>query len=315
MLIGVLESFLGECRKNNEETGQVSFDCPACSADKGMSEGDGKGNLEINYNIGVFKCWSCKDTNNMYGPVMKLLKKYGSPKIIRKYLLIKPESEVKTKKKKSELGLELPESYKKLSECTDRDFKYGMALNYLRQRGITDEIIKEYEIGYTTKGKFFNRIIIPSYDADGVLNYFIARWFAKDYTKLKYLNPDAEKQEIVFNEGKVNWDATIYLVEGATDHIVTPNSIPLLGKFLPAKLLDLLYEKASVNIVIVLDDDAYEDAKNLYRQLNFGKLRGRIRICKPPSGYDPSKIFENLGNKGIILLLKGAITLSDSELY
>jgi len=315
LLIDVLESFLGECRKNNEDTGQVAFDCPACSADKGMSEGDGKGNLEINYNIGKFKCWSCKDTNNMYGPVLKLLKKYGGPKITRKYLLIKPDTETLTKNKKSDLELTLPEGYKKLSECTDKDFKAGMAISYLRRRGITDEIIKEFEIGYTNRGKYFNRVIIPSYDSDGNLNYFISRWFAREYTKVKYLNPDVEKQEIVFNEGKVNWDATIYLVEGATDHIVTPNSIPLLGKFLPLKLLDLLYEKASVNIVVLLDDDAYNDAKNIYRQLNFGKLRGRIRICKPPSGYDPSKVYEKLGNKGIVLLLKGSTTLSESELY
>jgi hypothetical protein len=50
----------------------------------------------------------------------------------------------------------------------------------------------------------------------------------KEYNKLKYINPKAEKQEIIFNIGKLNLDATIYLVEGVTDHIVTPNSIPLL---------------------------------------------------------------------------------------
>jgi hypothetical protein len=50
----------------------------------------------------------------------------------------------------------------------------------------------------------------------------------KRNNKLKYINPKAEKQEIIFNIGKLNLDATIYLVEGVTDHIVTPNSIPLL---------------------------------------------------------------------------------------
>jgi DNA primase len=74
----------------------------------------------------------------------------------------------------------------------------------------------------------YNRIIIPSYDLNGDLNYFIARWYPKEYNKLKYINPKAEKQEIIFNIGKLNLDATIYLVEGVTDHIVTPNSIPLL---------------------------------------------------------------------------------------
>lgn len=316
LLVDILENFLGEPRKHNENSGQVAFDCPACSAEKGMPEGDGKGNLEINYNRGMFKCWSCQDTNNMHGPVMKLLKKYATAKNIRDYLLVKPDAESIMAKEHTNVEITLPEGYKKLSECTNKDYKYGIALNYVKEeRGITDEIIKDFQIGYTHSGKYYNRIIIPSYDSDGKLNYFIARWFSKEYTKLKYLNPDAEKQEIIFNEGKINWDATIYIVEGATDHIVTPNSIPLLGKFISQQLLELLHDKAMGYIVIVLDDDAYEDAKNLYKQLNFGNLRGRIKICRPPDGYDPSKIYKKLGPKGIVKLLMSAKHLTDAELY
>lgn len=315
LLVDILENFLGEPRKHNEDTGQVAFDCPACSAEKGLLDGDGKGNLEINYNRGMFRCWSCYDTNNMHGPVIKLLKQYSTPRILRDYLLIKPDADSIMAKDHIDIDLTLPEGYKKLSECTNKDYKSLQARNYLYERGITDEIIREFEIGYTYRGDFFNRIIIPSYDINGKLNYFIARWFSPIPTKIKYLNPSAEKQEIIFNEYKINWDATIYLVEGATDHIVTPNSIPLLGKYIPLQLLDLLHDKALGNIVIVLDDDAYEDAKNLYKELNFGNLRGRIKIVRPPEGYDPSKIFEKLGGKGIVKLLMTARVLTDQELY
>ncbi len=314
LVVDILKSFLGETRKHNEETGQIAFDCPACSGDKGMFEGDGKGNLEINYNRGMFKCWACQETNNMHGPVIKLLKKYATPKNIRDYLLVKPDADIVTNYEKKKIVLTLPEGYKKLSECTEKDYKSQQALAYLRERGITDEIIKEFEIGYTYRGKFFNRIIIPSYNADGELNYFIARWFPKEYTKLKYLNPEVEKQEIIFNENKINWDSTIYIVEGVTDHIVTPNSVPLLGKYISQQLLELLHDKAQSYIVILLDDDAYEDAKRLYRELNFGDLRDRIRLIKPPEGYDPSKIFEKLGHKGMIKLLMSSRQLSHDEL-
>ena len=315
LVIDILKSFLGEPRKHNEDTGQVAFDCPACSDEKGMVDGDGKGNLEINYNRGMFKCWSCGETHHMHGPVIKLLKKYATPKNIRDYLLVKPDTDLITNRDKPKIILTLPEGYKKLSECTEKDYKSQQALAYLRERGITDEIIEEYEIGYTYRGKFFNRVIIPSYDSEGELNYFIARWFPREYTKLKYLNPEVEKQEIIFNEGKINWDSTIYIVEGATDHIVTPNSVPLLGKFLSPQLLELLHDKAQGFIVIVLDDDAYDDAKRLYRELNFGNLRDRIRLVKPPEGYDPSKIFEQLGHRGIVKLLMGAYKLEESEIY
>ena len=307
----IFESFLGETRKHNEQTGQISFDCPACSADKGMPEGDGKGNLELNYYRDVFKCWVCKDTNDMHGSISTLIRKFGTPKNLKDYKLFKPEAQDNTYRKP--VTVSLPDSFKALKDCTPKDFKYNTAMHYLKSRGITDDIIEKFNIGYTTRGHFFNRIVIPSYDADGQLNYFVARWYDKHYTKLKYLNPDVEKQTIVFNENKINWDATIYLVEGATDHIVVPNSIPLLGKYISELLLDLIYEKANANIVILLDGDAFKDAVYLYHRLNFGKLSGRIRICHPPEEYDPSKIHEKWGKRGIVQLLKRTKTLEEWE--
>jgi DNA primase len=313
LIINVLEEFLGEHRKHNEDTGQCSFDCPACSYEKDMPNGDGKGNLEINYNRGVFKCWSCQDTNNMSGPIKKLLNLYGTPRITRDYLLLKPDTynydNIKVKKVVS-----LPDGYKKLSDCTEKDYKSSQAIRYLNKRGITKEIIKDFEIGYTIKGDYFNRIIIPSFDIDGDLNYFVARWFDKNYTKIKYLNPEAEKQEIIFNEFKINVFSTIYIVEGVTDHIVTPNSIPLLGKVVSPILLDFLHENSMAYVVVFLDGDAWEDAKRIYSELNFGNLTGRVKIIKTPEDYDPSKINENFGSRGIIQTLKTARFLSDKEL-
>jgi len=302
-LTSIFESFLGEPRKHNEETGQIAFDCPACSAEKGLYQGDGKGNLEINYNKGVYKCWVCNETNNMYGHLDNLVKKYANKTQIREYDLFKPEFSNNTQHNHEKIVIRLPEGYKKLSECTSNDYKADLAKKYLYDRGIGDDIIKEYNIGYTIVGDYKNRIIIPSYDADDNLNFFIARWFLKKKTKVKYLNPHVEKSEIIFNENKVNWDATIYLVEGTTDHIVIPNSIPLLGKFISSKLLNTLHEKAKAFIVVLLDSDAYEDAERLYWNLNSGDLRGRIKICVPPEGHDPSSVYQYLGAKGIVKLL------------
>jgi len=312
-IVNVLESFLGDNRKLNEETGQIQFDCPACSHEKGMVEGDGKGNLEINYHRNVFKCWVCGDTNNMKGSIMKLLKKYATPKNIRDYLLVKPDADSFVGVYRERPILKLPIGYKRLTDCTKEDFKSDIALSYLKKRGITDEIIDEFDIGYTYKGDFFNRIIIPSYDSDGVLNYFIARWFDKQKTNLKYLNPDAEKQENIFNEGLLNLDATIYIVEGVMEHIIIPNSIPLLGKVLSVNLLSFLHDKSNGLIVICLDGDAYLDAKLLYWKLNFGNLRHRIRIIETPKEYDPSLIYEKEGSKGIINLLRTSKKLNEGD--
>jgi DNA primase len=297
-IIDIFESFLGPHRRHDEYKGQVSFDCPACSAENGLIDGDGKGNLEINYFKNVFKCWVCADQNDMKGNVVKLIKTYGNKNILNQYFLIKPE--IVQSEREFETYVELPESYKKFTKAKEGDYKYSEALHYIRERGITDEIIDKFNIGFTSHGPMHSRIVIPSYDETNRLNYFIARWFSKKYNKLKYINPDVPKQEIIFNEYLINWDATIYLVEGVFDHIVVPNSIPLLGKNISELLFYKLQTKAKANIVVLLDNDAFNDAVKLYHKLNFGVLNDRIRICKLPDGFDPSKVFEKFGNKGII---------------
>ncbi len=58
-IVEILEDILGDYYLHNDAKGQISFDCPVCSHEiKGLDEGDGKGNLEVNYKLGVYKCWS-----------------------------------------------------------------------------------------------------------------------------------------------------------------------------------------------------------------------------------------------------------------
>lgn len=315
MLVKIFENFLGEHKKHNEDKCQVSFDCPACAADKMLDGGDGKGKLEINYRKGVFKCWVCSYKNNMHGPIEKLIKKYGNKINLRDYELVKPENvnHIDLYEDK-EVHVSLPKEFISLSKCSIYEPKYQYAIKYLRDRGITDDIIEEFNIGYAHEGLYKDRIMIPSYDEFGDVNFFVARSFSK-WTKPKYLNPTAEKQYIIFNHNKINFDATIYLVEGAFDHIVTPNSIPLLGKILTQKLKQLLLENAKADVVVLLDDDAYHDAIAIYKELDFGELYGRIKICKPPQGHDSSSIFERLGIKGIVKLLKASKRLEAQEMF
>lgn len=311
LVVDILQTAFGSPKKHNKDRGQISFDCPACGDDKGMPEGDGKGNLEVNYNKGIYHCWACGDHNNMRGVIPKLLKRYGTPKQLKDYLILKPEF-VQQESGNETIVVGLPEGFIPLSN-KGNDQGYQMAMSYLKKRNIGEDIIKYHNIGYATRGQYKNRVIIPSYDDAGHINYYVGRSYDK-YTKPKYLNPLAEKENVIFNEQKINWDSTIYLVEGPFDHIVIPNSIPLLGKILFDKLLDMIYRKAKGYVVIVLDDDAKVDAMKLYVKLNFGDLFGRIKICTPPKKYDPAKIYERLGNGGIVKLLKNSTTIPESRL-
>ena len=63
VLVELLSDVLGNPKQHYESKGQISFDCPVCAEEKGLENGDGKGNLEINY----------IDTYTSVGLVVKLM--------------------------------------------------------------------------------------------------------------------------------------------------------------------------------------------------------------------------------------------------
>jgi DNA primase len=277
----ILEDIFGDYKNHNDYRCQVSFDCPVCSHEiKGLEHGDGKGNLEVNYKYNVYKCWVCAETYGTHGSIYKLIKKFGNKKHLKKYELLRPE-QTEDGSNRVYKPVKLPEDFipfKDASMGLKMTPYYKQAHNYIKKRNITDLMLQIYNIGFCYKGIYENRIIIPSYDEDNRINYFIARSYSNN-TRMKYKNPEAQKEIIIFNEKLINWDETIYIVEGAFDSIFIPNAIPMLGKFMSDHLFKKLYDNAK-KIVIVLDPDAYDDAERLYHRINCGKLMGKVWIVK-----------------------------------
>jgi len=306
-LILLLEELLGEPRKHYHSKGQISFDCPNCSAMKGV-EYDGKGNLEINYGLGLYNCWSCAETDDTKGRLYFLFKKYATRELLNKFIngrfAFESDSPLTTLDEVVKKNtLKLPEEYIELSGRQKfPDLK--PAFNYLYTRGISDDIINKFKIGFCLFGKYQNRVVIPSYCKDKQLNYFITRSISKYTKKFKYLNPDEDKTKIIFNEYLIDWNKPIFLVEGAFDHIVVPNSIPLLGKKLYDLLFNLLYFNANNYIIIALDPDAYEDAVKIFYKLNAGRLRKKILLNVMPNDFDISKFNEVFGTEKLKQQLK-----------
>lgn len=286
VIIEILQEIFGDFKSHNDDSGQISFDCPVCSFDiKELDHGDGKGNLEINYKLDVFKCWACSESHETHGSVYKLVKKYGNEKHLKNYLLYKPESEYTNNKVYNKI--ELPEDYINLSEVS-QFFKYTNhykeAINYLYKRNINDKMIRKFNIGFCFQGDYKNRIIIPSYNSKCELNYFVARSYSK-YAKLKYKNPEVQKEILIFNEYFIDWSKPVYIVEGVFDSIFVENSIAMLGKHLSSYLHEQLYAKAK-EIIIILDGDAWNDAQKLYHKLNCGRLMNRVSIVRLPLDKD-----------------------------
>ena len=282
VLVELLRDVLGHEKQHYESKGQISFDCPVCAAEKGLENGDGKGNLEINYSKHVYKCWSCGETLGTQGPLGRLFDKYATKSQKKVYNLIKPE-ELK-QQEANRPKLRLPEGYTTFEDSNPRFIPHIEAYKYLQSRGINDELIKKYKIGYTVTGDFAYRIIVPSFNKEGVLNYFVARsWVPK---KMKYKNPAVPKDEIIFNEGLIDWNKDVYLVEGAFDGFFLDNSIVMLGKKMSKLLFETLYFNAKGNVIICPDGDAWKDGLKLYHELNGGVLYNKIKIIKLPVDKD-----------------------------
>ena len=284
LIIEILEDILGDSYKHHPSRGQISFDCPVCSYDiKGLDCGDGKGNLEVNYQLGVYKCWACSETNYTKGRLGKLIKKWGNKTHLRNFNLFTPE-DFHYREKKYNDNLKLPQGYVKLTDVSKHDLNAKQVWNYLIKRNINETLVEKYKIGYTTEGEYKFRIVVPSYNIKNELQFFVARSYVND--KMKYKNPQQEKSTIIFNEQHIDWTKDIYLVEGVFDMFFVDNSIPLLGKVVSDSLWERLYKESKSNIIICLDGDAWDDAVKLYEKLNGGRLRGKVKVVKLPKNKD-----------------------------
>ena len=239
------------------KNGEHAFHCPFCNHHKKK--------LQVNLETQKWHCWVCNAGGHKIGI---LLRKINAPKqiisevlkILGDYKGIKHEKEEKT-----EYNVSLPQCYKPLWRKSD-DLLYKNAIHYLRQRGIGSVDILRYSMGYCTSNGYSNRIIIPSYDRDGKLNYFIARDMFPN-SKFKYKNPPMSKDMIGF-EMYINWKEPIVLCEGVFDAIaIRNNAIPLLGKFPSRTLLSELAYQQPKRIYVALDTDAKKDALKLVKFL------------------------------------------------
>lgn len=248
-VITVLDSVLGtgSSLKGNEQ----AHHCPFCHHYKKK--------LQVNLDTQYWHCWVCDSKGRSIESLLRKLHvdKTQLSKIVNIYGEYKPST--------SELGDEvvnliLPKEFKPLHiKPKSINPAYNNAIYYLKQRSIKIDDILKYNIGYCEDGLYAGRIIVPSYNEDGNLNYFIARSYYED-EPYKYKNPPVSRDVIVF-DNQINWNEPIVLVEGVFDSFsVKRNVIPILGKFIPRTLKKKIFEKGVKEITIILDSDAIADS-------------------------------------------------------
>jgi|TARA_R110000796_G_scaffold65871_5_gene151931 DNA primase len=278
LLINLVNSVVGAGKRTAR--GNQAHSCPYCKHHKPK--------LEINFSenkkgFNPWHCWVCNKKGTRITSLFKQCK--ASPeKFEELFKLIGNEREFKTTVSKT--TLKLPEEYKKFKDITSSNIEGRQALSYLKNRGITQDDIDKYNIGYCSSGRYAKMVIIPSYDGVGEMNYFTARSFEKDaYTK--YRNPETSRDIIPF-EMFINWDLPLVICEGPFDAIaIKRNAIPLLGKNIQSNLMKKIVTSTVRKIYIALDQDARKQALYFAEKfINEGKEVYLVEL----EGKDPSEM-------------------------
>jgi DNA primase len=300
-LVAIVNSVLGTGKASSK--GNYTYVCPFHT-----SNTPGKRKLEINFTENEkgenpWHCWSC----NVRGKKLtQLFKALNAPQ--EKIIELKPFLKNFTAEVRSLPGqnekLTLPKEFISLINPPSSIMAKHASV-YIKKRGVTQEDIIKYNLGYCEEGKYANHIIIPSYDETGVLNYFTARSFEKDNKSKK--NPTVSRDIIPFGFF-VNWDLPLVLCEGPFDAIaIKRNAIPLLGKQIQPNLMKKIVMSSVSKIYIALDKDAQKQALDFCERLmNEGKEIYLIDM----EDKDPSEMgFQNFTN-----LIQNTHPLTFSEL-
>ena len=236
-----------------------SVRCPTCKDSRRE-----KRKLVVRLDDARYHCWVCgiKGTN-----VKRLVSKYR-PDLVDKIENVRFKKDEKQIEVKSP-PLALPEGYKLLGASKLMDPDARATMKYLQNRGLSRSDILRWRVLVCPTGKFRRKAVIPSFDAKGSLNYYVARTI-DNHSKVKYHNSRVSKEEVIFNEIDLMWDQEMILVEGVFDAIKCPeNTVPILGSSLSKRSrLFQMIAKNQTPCIVSLDPDlkikAFKVAKLLH---------------------------------------------------
>lgn len=282
-VISIIETAVGDDAKRQGHKGDYSFQCPFCHHRKKKLwvNLDPDGEKYQNY-----QCWVCGESGKS---LFTLLKKTDAPKHLFKRLSKHVDGPSYDGSKsgedeEEEFSISLPQDYRPLWKPQD-DLVSDHALNRLSDRGLSYGDVIKHRIGYCRNGKYKKRLIIPSYDLDGQLNYFVGRRIWSGQFP-KYKNPSAPRNQIIPFESMINWREAVTIVEGPFDAIsVRRNAVPILGSSLPESLFCKLIKSPTNKVNVALDADMQEVAIEIAER--FLGEGFNVSIIDLPEGQDP----------------------------
>lgn len=242
---------------------EVIFFCPKHGSKAGRTEGQ----LSVNLKTDWFNCWSCGFAGrNLY----ILLTQNGKTAVSKLYL-----EELEDKRRDSRRCLvvdvpkvydppAIPQEFKSLS-APSRSPYFRAAMAYMDRRGLGIGDVLRWKLGYCESGEMAGRIIIPSFDEYGELNFVVGRSFYEDPLRYKPY-PKHQCKDIVWNDYMVDWTQPVTVTEGPFDAFVAEDNATILqGTILPDSLVRKIV-LSGVDVYFAMDADAFK------RQLEYIEL-------------------------------------------
>lgn len=235
----------------------IAVRCPICAPlDRSKKK------LAIRVEDDLVHCWVCGFRARS---LVTLIKKYGTQQLMNEYrnrfMPVDPGSTrcvFISVDEEAQRAVKLPDDFKLLALASDVDPDVRAVKRYCSSRGLTRDDLWFFKIGVSNEPRWRRRVIVPSFNASGEINYFVAR-AVDDSRRPKYDNPDVDRVPIIFNEINVDWSKRVVLCEGAFDSFKCgENAVPMLGSDLneQSALFNAIVAH-STPVVLALDGDMW----------------------------------------------------------
>lgn len=246
-LQGLRESLGQELIRKGDE---YVFLCPRCKHHKPK--------LSVNLDTDWFHCWVCGFKGQNLAPLLR-------GQIKAEYVTeLKGTGADKRQERKYD-EVRLPPEFRTLTRVWRSPY-YEAAVNYLMQRKLYHTEFAKWKLGYCEEGEYKHRIIVPSFDEYGHLNFFVGRYFYDTPGIPKYKSGNFCK-DIIWNDYMIDWEQPVTITEGPFDAFrASENVIPLQGTILHDRLLTKIVT-SGVEVFMALDSDAREKQQEIVGEL------------------------------------------------
>lgn len=250
--------------------------CPKCGD---VSRPD-KIKMSVRLDKDVWHCWVCDLKGRSVARLIRMVNPAMAAGYQNEFGSVKLDDHAEQFVK-----CELPKDFKLvMSNLHDPDAK--RIRRYSHARGLSDSDLWRFRVGYSIALQ--KRMILPSFDEEGSLNYWTARR-VDDNPDYRYINAKVPKTQFVVGELDLDWSQEeIVLVEGPFDLIKCSllNATCLLGSTLNED--SVLFKKLIAypeKIVLALDADA-RTKQDKIAQLLMSYDKEVFWVPPPEEGYD-----------------------------